>query len=65
MTNILPASKTERFNGWTIRVEYVVETKRWKWVATKPVTVNYHHEGTAKTMGDAMGAARRKINGSL
>jgi hypothetical protein len=32
-------------------------------VATKPVTTSYHHEGTGKTMGSAMGAARRKING--
>jgi hypothetical protein len=42
-----------------------VETTKWKWVATKPVTTSYHHEGTGKTMSSAMGAARRKINGLL
>jgi hypothetical protein len=63
VTNILPASRTETFNGWTIKVTYNVTTKQWDWVATKPVTTSYHHEGSGKTMGSAMGAARRKING--
>jgi hypothetical protein len=61
-SNILPASRTEKFNGWTIRVTFNVETQQWDWVATKPVTTSYHHEGTAKTIGSAFGAARRKIN---
>jgi hypothetical protein len=62
VTNILPASRVEKFNGWTIKVVYDVETTKWKWVATKPVTTSYHHEGVGKTMGSAMAAARRKIN---
>jgi hypothetical protein len=65
VTNILPASRVEKFNGWTIKVTYNVETQRWDWVATKPVTTSYHHEGSGKTMSVAMGAARRKINGSV
>jgi hypothetical protein len=63
--NIVPASKTETFNGWTIVVTYDVATQRWNWVITKPVTTSYRHEGVGKTLGDAMGAARRKINGTL
>jgi hypothetical protein len=65
MTNIIPASRVEKFNGWTITVTYNMVTKRWDWVATKPVTTNYHHEGSGTTVGMAMGAARRKINGSV
>jgi hypothetical protein len=60
--NIVPASKTEKFNGWTIVVTYDVAEQNWKWVATKPVMTSYHHEGVGKTIGAAMGAARRKIN---
>jgi hypothetical protein len=62
VTNILPASKTEKFNGWTIIVTYNVTTKQWDWVITKPVMTSYRHEGSGKTLGSAMGAARRKIN---
>lgn len=60
--NIIPASRSESYQGFKIVAKFNIATQQWDWTAEKPVTTAYRLTGVAKTVGDAMGSAKRKIN---
>lgn len=59
--NIIPASRSDTFNGFKIVATFNVDTQLWDWIATKMVKLEVCYSGTAKDSSNCFGAAKRKI----
>lgn len=57
-----PARKIERYNGFTITVEFDLGSGRWNWTAVRPVTTQIKIDGTAGSPALAIAAAKRKVD---
>jgi hypothetical protein len=57
-----PNTKVYYHEGFRIVATFDLGTRKWTWVATKPVVSKIEYSGEAKTPGYALSMAKRRID---